>query len=146
MLAAHEVGAAQKAADQLSKIAEELDAPFLRASAAFSQGAVSLAEDDPARALAALRHALSIFGQMDAAYESARVRVLVGQACRALGDSDSAEIEFDAARHVFQQLGATAGYRPATNNDRLSRVELPQRTDDSRAAGTPPRGHGPDQP
>ncbi len=107
MLATHEVGAAQKAADQLSKIAEEFDAPFLRASAAFCQGAVSLAEDDPARALAELRHALSIFGPMDAAYESARVRVLVGQACRALGDADSAEIEFDAAGHVFLQLGAT---------------------------------------
>jgi DNA-binding NarL/FixJ family response regulator len=106
MLATREVGAARKAADQLSKIAEELDAPFLRASAAFSQGAVSLAEDDPARALSALRPALSLFGQMDAAYESARVRVLVAQGCQALGDSDSAKIELDAASHVFQQLGA----------------------------------------
>jgi DNA-binding NarL/FixJ family response regulator len=35
------------------------------------------------------------------------VRVLVGQACRTLGDADSAEIEFDAASHVFLQLGAT---------------------------------------
>jgi ATP/maltotriose-dependent transcriptional regulator MalT len=42
---------------------------------------------------------------MEAPYEAARVRVLVGQACRALGDADSAEIEFDAANHVFQQIG-----------------------------------------
>jgi DNA-binding NarL/FixJ family response regulator len=106
MLATHEVNAARKAADRLSKIAEELDAPFLRASAAFCQGAVSLGEDDPAHALPALRHALSIFGQMDAAYESARVRVLIAQACRALGDADSAEIELEAAGRVFHQLGA----------------------------------------
>ena len=106
MLAAHEVDAALMAADQLTKIAEELDAPFLRASAAFCQGAVSLAENEPARALAALRHAVSIFVQMDAAYESARARVLIAQACRALGDADSAEIELDAASHAFQQLGA----------------------------------------
>ena len=43
---------------------------------------------------------------MDAPYESARARVLVGQACRELGDTDSAEIEFEAAGQVFQQLGA----------------------------------------
>jgi DNA-binding NarL/FixJ family response regulator len=43
---------------------------------------------------------------MDAPYESARARVLVGQACRELGDTDSAEIEFDAVVPVFQKLGA----------------------------------------
>jgi DNA-binding NarL/FixJ family response regulator len=43
---------------------------------------------------------------MDAPYQMARVRVLVGLACRALGDADSAEIEVDAACRVFQQLGA----------------------------------------
>ena len=36
----------------------------------------------------------------------ARVRVLVGLACRALDDRDSAQIEFDVACQVFQQLGA----------------------------------------
>ena len=87
-------------------IAEALDAPFLRASAAQALGAVSLAEGDPAGALSPLRRALSIFGNLDAAYESARVRVLVGQACRALDDGDSAEIEFDTARQVFQHLDA----------------------------------------
>jgi len=37
---------------------------------------------------------------------AARVRVLVGLACRALGDEDTAEMELDAARLVFEQLGA----------------------------------------
>jgi DNA-binding NarL/FixJ family response regulator len=32
--------------------------------------------------------------------------VLVGLACRALGDEDTAEMELDAARWVFEQLGA----------------------------------------
>jgi hypothetical protein len=44
---------------------------------------------------------------MDAAYESARVRVQIGQACRALGDVDSAEMEFRVACQAFQQLDAT---------------------------------------
>jgi DNA-binding NarL/FixJ family response regulator len=32
--------------------------------------------------------------------------VLIGLACRALGDDDTAEMEFDTARWVFRQLGA----------------------------------------
>jgi DNA-binding NarL/FixJ family response regulator len=32
--------------------------------------------------------------------------VLIGIACRAVGDSDTADMEFDAARLGFQQLGA----------------------------------------
>jgi len=51
MLATHEVAVARKAADELFKIAEELEAPFLRTGAAYAQGAVSLAEGDPAAAL-----------------------------------------------------------------------------------------------
>jgi DNA-binding CsgD family transcriptional regulator len=107
MVAAHEFGAAREAADELVEIAEALEAPYLRASAAHAQGLVSLAEGDPARALTPLRRAVSILGKLNAPYESARARVLVGLACRALGDTDSAEIEFDAACQIFQQLRAT---------------------------------------
>lgn len=107
MLAATDVGAAQKAVDELSEIAEDLEAPFLQAAAAFGSGAVARAEGDPAGALALLRRSLSIWGQLGAPYESARVRIVVGLACRDLGDIDGARLEFDAARRVFQQLGAT---------------------------------------
>jgi DNA-binding NarL/FixJ family response regulator len=34
--------------------------------------------------------------------------VLVGRACRALGDEDTARMELDAADWVFRQLGAAA--------------------------------------
>ncbi len=40
-------------------------------------------------------------------YEAARVRVLLGLACRALGDYDTAALELEGARGVFAQLGAT---------------------------------------
>ncbi|HJY42999.1 MAG TPA: LuxR C-terminal-related transcriptional regulator [Propionibacteriaceae bacterium] len=116
MLAAHQVSAAQTAADELYTIAEMLEAPLLRAAAAHARGAVTLAAGDPAGALVELRRAVSIWGQMEAPYESARVRVLVGQACRALGDADGAEIEFDAADQVFQQVGA------ASDLDRLRKL------------------------
>jgi DNA-binding CsgD family transcriptional regulator len=106
MLAAHQVGAAQNAADELVTIAETLGAPFLRATAADATGAVLLAQGDPAGALVHLRRAVSMWRQMDAPYESARARILVGQACRELGDADSSEIEFEAVGQVFQKLGA----------------------------------------
>ena len=40
------------------------------------------------------------------AYEAARVRVLIGRACRALGDEEAAGLEHQAARSVFERLGA----------------------------------------
>ena len=45
--------------------------------------------------------------ELEAPYEAARVRVLVGLGCRALGDEEAAAMELDAARIVFVQLGAT---------------------------------------
>jgi tetratricopeptide (TPR) repeat protein len=145
MLATHEVAVARKAADELFKIAEELEAPFLRAGAAYAQGAVSLAEGDPAGALTPLRRALSILGQTEAPYESARVRVLVGLACRALGDADSAKIELDAACQIFHQVGARPDVDLLRKADRLRPVDLSERTDSSGCAGTEPGGQGPSQ-
>jgi DNA-binding NarL/FixJ family response regulator len=36
------------------------------------------------------------------------VRALIGAACRAVGDQETAAMEFDAARWVFEQLGAVS--------------------------------------
>lgn len=105
-LAANDVPAARTAADELSGIAAELDAPFLRGVSAHATGSVLLAEGDASAALGALRDAWRAFHHLDAPYESARVRVLIGLAYRKLGDDDTAAMELDAARHAFQQLGA----------------------------------------
>jgi len=74
-------------------------------------GAALLAEGDGRAALAALRGAWAAWQGIEAPYEAARVRVLIGLACRALGDDDTAEIELDTARWLFRQLGA-AGRGP----------------------------------
>ena len=68
--------------------------------------AVDLDAGDARAALVALRRAGSAWQELGAPYEAARVRVLVGLACRALGDADSAALELDAARDVFAGLGA----------------------------------------
>jgi DNA-binding CsgD family transcriptional regulator len=106
MLAVGDVSGARAAADRLSAIAAAIDAPFIRAVAACATGAVLLAEQDPRAALVPLRDSWTIWRELDAPYEAARTTVLLGVACRALGDHDAAAMEFDAARHAFQRLGA----------------------------------------
>ncbi len=105
-LAVDDVGVARAAADELSHIAAELDAPLLSAIAATAVGAVLLAEGDAQAACDTLRPVWVAWRELEAPYEAARVRVLVGLACRALGDEDTAEMELDAARTVFERLGA----------------------------------------
>jgi DNA-binding CsgD family transcriptional regulator len=83
-----------------------VNVPLLRAHALYASGAVCLADGDPRAALGALRAAWKVWQELDAPYDAARTRVLIGQACRALDDADTAEMEFDAARWVFEELGA----------------------------------------
>jgi DNA-binding CsgD family transcriptional regulator len=106
MLAAGDVQAARVAADELTAMAAALAAPLLHATSAHATGAVLIAEGDARAGLFPLRRAWSAWQDLDAPYEAARVRVLIGLACRALGDEDSAQMELDAARWVFRQLGA----------------------------------------
>jgi ATP/maltotriose-dependent transcriptional regulator MalT len=106
MLAAGDIDAARATADELSEIADDLDAPLLRALAAQAQGAVLLLEGDARAALAALRPAWTAWQELEVPYEAARARVLIGLACRQLGDEDSAEMELDAAHWIFGRLGA----------------------------------------
>lgn len=106
MLAVPDVAAARDGATELAAIADAYGTPALQARAATARGAVQLADGRPELALSALRHAWRLWRELDAPYEAARVRVLVGQACRAVRDEDSAATELHAAREVFRRLGA----------------------------------------
>lgn len=105
-LAASAPDAADAAARELADVAARLDTPLLHALAAQSAGAVALAQNDPQTALAALRRAEALWRDLGAPYEAARVRVLVALACRNQGDDHAADLEFDAAQRVFQELRA----------------------------------------
>ena len=91
--------------------------------AAYTSGCVELEGGDASGALPYLRKASSLWRQLDAPYEIARVRLQVGRALAALGDEKSSATELAAARRVFDELGA----RPAVEQvDRLSpSAELP---------------------
>jgi DNA-binding CsgD family transcriptional regulator len=106
MLEADDLAAARAAADELAGIAEQLDAPYLNALAAHAAGAVLLAEGDPRAALGKLRTAQRSCRDLEVPHQAARVRMLIGVACRELGDAASAELEFEAARGALEQLGA----------------------------------------
>lgn len=106
LLAAEQLSAARSAADELAEHAVEFDVPLLHAMAAHADGAVLLAQGDARGASAALRLAWTIWQDIEAPYEAARSRVLLGLAGRELGDEGAAQMELDAARLAFQQLGA----------------------------------------
>lgn len=130
-LAVADVSAARDAADELTEIAGTYDTPALRATAGYANGSVLLAEGDARRALGALRGAWDEWRALQAPYEAARTRVLIGLGCRALGDEESAALELDTARRVVEELGAAPD---------LARVEqLMRKHADANAHGLTPR-------
>ncbi len=106
LVAAGDVEAARKGAEELTGIATALDSPLLRGMAAEAMGAVVLAEGDARAALAVLKKAAREFRDLDVPYEAARVHVLAGLACRRLGDEETAKLELEAALETFALLGA----------------------------------------
>jgi DNA-binding NarL/FixJ family response regulator len=65
-----------------------------------------LAQGDASSAVPPFRRALRLWLDLDAAYDAARVRGLIGLACQELGDGDGASLHFDAARDTFSRCGA----------------------------------------
>ena len=106
MLAAGETQNARQASTELEALAHHIDTDVLHALAGHVRGAVELADRDARTALVLLRRAFDIWQHLEVPYDAARARILLGIACRSLGDTDTAALEFRAARSVFEQLGA----------------------------------------
>ena len=106
LLAVGDVRGGRAAADEFAEIATAVGRQYLTTAAAQCTGAVLLAEGNGRKALGMLRQAWSGWQQLDAPYDAGRVRVLLALACRELGDLEGYELELDAARVVFEQLGA----------------------------------------
>jgi DNA-binding NarL/FixJ family response regulator len=106
MLAVDDLAAAREGADELRAVAATLEAPFLRAVSAHAHGATLFAEGEARAALVVLREASAAWDDIEAPYEAARTRRLIGDVFKQLGDQDSANIELEAARQAFKRLGA----------------------------------------
>jgi ATP/maltotriose-dependent transcriptional regulator MalT len=125
LLAVGETDAAEAAAVELQEIATVNRTPLVVAHGRCALGAVRLAQDTPAEALPLLRDALGTWVRAGAPYEEARTRILLAEACRALGDRESADREVDAARAIFEELGAAPDLaRLSGSDDLLSPREL----------------------
>jgi DNA-binding CsgD family transcriptional regulator/tetratricopeptide (TPR) repeat protein len=100
-LAAGDLGAAREANDELRAIGLEFGSPMLKACASRGAGAVHLQDGDATAALIQLRAAFTAFSELDARDELARTRLLIAEACRALGDHGTADLEAAAARSAL---------------------------------------------
>jgi DNA-binding CsgD family transcriptional regulator/tetratricopeptide (TPR) repeat protein len=126
LLAAGDIPAARDAAEDLKRMAADLDSPYLRGVAGRALGSALLAEGETKAAGSVLREARSRWSELDAPYESARVRLLLGLVYRELGDEDSAAMEIEAARQTFERLDAAPD---------LARLEELDRAGEARPAG-----------
>ncbi|MFI7496237.1 LuxR C-terminal-related transcriptional regulator [Kocuria sp. M4R2S49] len=108
LVAGDAVDEADAASRELTSVAESFGCPGLKAMAHHARGDVLLAAGQPASALPELRRAKLDWQRLEAPYETARARLLVGGALRALGDDRSARAELGAARQAFHELGAPA--------------------------------------
>jgi DNA-binding CsgD family transcriptional regulator len=109
MLAAGDPDLAHAACRELDEIAQRWGSEVLTAMAGHARGAVALHDGAASDALVALRRALAVWNGLAAPFEAARVRLLLAAACRALGDEDTAALERQAARSVFDAVGAAGG-------------------------------------
>jgi DNA-binding CsgD family transcriptional regulator len=107
-LAQNDLPSADHASEELTAIAQQSKVAFLRALASRCAGAVSLARGDAASALGQLRESWNLWCELQVPYEGARVRCMIAQAFRKMGDDESAVLEFSSARRIFEELGASA--------------------------------------
>ncbi len=145
MIAANKVEEAATAADELSKFADDFGTSLLSAICDHVRGAVLLAQGDDRRALDALQQAGNSWRDLDVPYEAARTRVLVGLARRKLGDNESAELEFDAARTGFHRTRGRARSDSLGKALRSNRDATGGGPDGTRGRGARPRRDRKDQ-
>ncbi len=127
VLAAGDAAAGRAAADELTAIAAELRTPYLRAQAARALGAVLFVEGDIKAALIDLRKAFNEFNELGVRYDAARTRLLVADACQALGDHDAAQMESSSARSTLAALGAASAASTVARTIESSSAGLTQR-------------------
>jgi DNA-binding CsgD family transcriptional regulator len=128
LLGAGDIERARDAARELQELAHSFGCSSLHAVAAHAAGRIEIEAGDAAGALPYLRKAIQQWTALGCPYETARAQVLVGRACAALGDTDSSTMQFEAARRVFDMLGA------APARDEVIELSSPQRPPDGLTA------------
>ena len=110
-------------AAELASVAASFGCPSVQARADHAGAQMALAKGDPAASLPLLRRERGVWERVGARYDTARCRMLLGRALRALGDEESAVTELSAARRVLAELGAKPAEHEAAT---LIRPNLPR--------------------
>jgi DNA-binding NarL/FixJ family response regulator len=102
---------AASACTELEALATDFDAAALHAVAAQARGALELSAGNAEAALRSLRVAIEAWRDVEAPYLVATVRVAMGLAYRVLGDEEGCALELEAAKLVFEHVGAAPDLR-----------------------------------
>jgi DNA-binding CsgD family transcriptional regulator len=113
LVAVSDIDGAAPLADELERLGREFDCVALKASGHQAVASVDLARGSSEQALDHAQRAATAWTRLDAPYEVARSRCLVGRALRQLGDEESALAELSAARRSLASLGAITAEREA---------------------------------
>jgi DNA-binding CsgD family transcriptional regulator len=124
MLADGDVDAARSACVELAQIGLRHHTDAIEAMTAYARGSLALAEGDAEHGLLDARRAWRTWHELGAPYEAARARLLVAEACRRMGDEDSAQLELGAAQAVFADLAADGDRIGTPDTSGLSAREL----------------------
>jgi ATP/maltotriose-dependent transcriptional regulator MalT len=106
MLSVGDIAAAGKACDELQAVADQSGIDMHRARSWYARGVVDLADGFPGAAIPSLRDAFKLWQALEVPHEMGRTRTSLGKALLAVGDGDTAQLEFEAARSIFSELGA----------------------------------------
>jgi class 3 adenylate cyclase len=105
-LAAGDLDSVAQHVAKLEQIAGSFRTTAVSATAAHARGQLLLAQGDSATALGRLGHAVELWHELGAPYETAKARTALGEAFRAYGDEAAARLEFESAKTDFERLGA----------------------------------------
>jgi len=105
-LAAGDVDSVPEHVAALEQIAGSFRTTAVTATADYARGRLLLAQGDAAMALTSLHHAVELWHELGAPYETARARTALGEALRDVGDENAGRFEVESARAAFERLGA----------------------------------------
>ncbi len=133
-LAAGDLEQARVAADELEAISARYGSEALRAATSSARAELTLASGDSRAAITHARAALRLWQEIDAPYDAAQARVLLGSAYAALDAGDDAVLELEAAAKTFERLGAVRDRR--TTLEALGRLTSVKERRNARATRT----------
>ncbi len=124
-IATGHLSSATDAANELTAAARHTQSEAHLAWASHAEGRVALAERRISQAVVHLRAAKGLWQDLALPHELARSRVDLGRALRARGDDHGSDLEWEAARAVFVELGAIPDVRTVDDLVRGTRSEWP---------------------